>query len=98
MIHIYPLNDDKEHNLTGTQCHCESRVEFTDPFNGESYAEGLVIHNAFDFREVKEYFKQSPMLVEVMCPICKGSADMDIDCYGVICPTCKSRSINRRVE
>lgn len=63
MIHVYPLNDDKEHDLTGTQCTCEPRIEFKDPFNGEYYIEGLVIHNAFDFREVMEGLYPKPKLI-----------------------------------
>ena len=62
MVHIYPLNDTKEHGLTGTDCWCEPRIEFKDPMNGEYYATGLVIHNAGDFREVLEELDDLPRL------------------------------------
>lgn len=47
IIHILPINDLEPHDEEGTTCKCEPRVEF---------AEGgmLVIHNAFDNREIIE--------------------------------------------
>lgn len=54
MIHVYPLNDEKAHELEGTTCHCGPSVEWSDPETGEAYSEALVIHNAFDCREIVE--------------------------------------------
>ena len=54
MIHIYPLNDEQPHELEGTTCHCGPRVEWSNPETGEAYNESLVIHNAFDCREIVE--------------------------------------------
>ena len=54
MIHIYPTNDEQPHDLESTTCHCGPRIEWADPATGEPYAEALVIHNAFDCREVVE--------------------------------------------
>lgn len=54
MMHVYPLNDEQEHELEGTMCHCNPTVEWADPVTGEPYSEALVIHNAFDCREVIE--------------------------------------------
>lgn len=54
MYHIYQTNDEKPHALEGTMCPCEPRVEWNDPGTGEAYAEALVIHNAFDCREIIE--------------------------------------------
>lgn len=54
MMHVYPINDEQEHDLTGTMCHCNPKVEFADPVTREPYSEVLVIHNAFDCREVVE--------------------------------------------
>jgi hypothetical protein len=45
--HVYPLNDEKPHELQGTTCPCGPRVEWDHP-------EALVIHNAFDCREIVE--------------------------------------------
>lgn len=45
--HVYPLDDDKEHILVGTDCPCEPRIEV----QGSSL---LIIHNAWDFRELHE--------------------------------------------
>lgn len=54
MIHVYPLNDEREHELSGTMCPCEPRVEWRHPDTGEFHSEGLVIHNSFDCREIVE--------------------------------------------
>lgn len=44
MLHVYPLNDEREHVLEGTTCPCDPRVEWRH--------QTIVIHNAFDCREV----------------------------------------------
>lgn len=45
-IDVVPVNDDKEH-VAGADCGCHPTVEV--------YGSNLVIiHNAYDFREVKE--------------------------------------------
>lgn len=54
MIHVYPLLDEKEHELEGTMCPCEPRVEWADPITHLPHREVLVIHNAFDCREAVE--------------------------------------------
>lgn len=54
MIHVYPINDEREHDLDGTMCPCEPHVEWSDPETGEPYAQALVIHRAFDGRDVIE--------------------------------------------
>lgn len=53
-MHVYPLNDEQPHELEGTMCHCGPRVLWSDPETGEAYSEVLVIHNAFDCREIVE--------------------------------------------
>lgn len=45
MQHIYPLNDIREHELEGTACQCGVEVDWEN---------GLVIHAAFDHREIIE--------------------------------------------
>jgi hypothetical protein len=45
MQHIYPLNDLREHELDGTSCPCGVEVDWEN---------GLVIHAAFDHREIVE--------------------------------------------
>lgn len=51
IIHVLPVNDLEPHEEVGTACKCEPRVEF---------AEGgmLVIHNAYDNREILEKVNQ----------------------------------------
>jgi hypothetical protein len=43
MIHVYPINDLKEHEFNST-CECVPRVE-------ECNGEIILIHNSFDGRE-----------------------------------------------
>ena len=45
--HVYPLNDLREHILEGVDCPCEPTVEVIG-------ASLLIIHNAFDHREIVE--------------------------------------------
>lgn len=51
IIHVLPVNDLKPHDEEGTACQCEPRIEFV---------EGgiLVIHNAYDNREIIEKVNQ----------------------------------------
>lgn len=46
-IHVYPINDLREHVVIGVDCPCEPCVEVIG-------ANLLVIHNAFDNREIIE--------------------------------------------
>lgn len=48
--HILPLNDLEEHEET-TTCKCEPKIEYVD-------GEMLIIHNAFDQREIIEEVEQ----------------------------------------
>ncbi len=54
MYHVYPINDERKHELVGTMCPCRPTVEWADPKTGKAYVEALVIHNAFDCRELIE--------------------------------------------
>jgi len=54
MIHVYPVRDEREHELRGTMCPCGPRVEWNDPVTREAHVEALVVHRAFDCREVIE--------------------------------------------
>jgi hypothetical protein len=47
VIHVYPVNDKRLHELNGTGCWCEPTVEWEHP-------EALVIHNSLDGRETLE--------------------------------------------
>lgn len=40
-IHVYPLNDLREHELEGVDCWCNPRIE----------DDWVVVHNAMDQRE-----------------------------------------------
>ena len=42
MLHVIPINDDKEH-IESEFCECKPRFE-----------DGVYIHNAWDFRDFKE--------------------------------------------
>lgn len=52
MYHIYPVNDEREHDLQTTQCWCEPEVKWHDEETGRIYPEALVVHNAADCREL----------------------------------------------
>ena len=52
MIHVYPLDEESRHNLTGTLCECMPTVDF----NG---SEAIVVHNAFDGREMFEQLAEN---------------------------------------
>lgn len=54
MIHIVPLNDLKPHVEEGTHCPCEPHVFWNDPKTGETLGEAVVLHKAWDNREVVE--------------------------------------------
>lgn len=59
MVNLIPLNDEKEHTES-TDCACDPRVEWQDPDTGEIYVNGpMIIHNAFDCREVFENLTNS---------------------------------------
>jgi hypothetical protein len=68
MYHIYPTNDEKPHDTESTTCHCGPRIEWADPQTGEPYAEALVIHNAFDCREIVE---QAEAILSQIPPSCQ---------------------------
>jgi hypothetical protein len=40
LLHVYPLNDYREHEIDGIQCWCKPVIE-----------DGVVKHNAMDMRE-----------------------------------------------
>ena len=46
-IHVYPLNDLQEHKTVGVDCPCEPTVKVEG-------ATLIIIHNAFDHREIVE--------------------------------------------
>lgn len=54
MIHVFPLNDLREHDIsdTGTSCPCEPEVII------EPDTEIIVIHNSFDGREGVEWVEE----------------------------------------
>lgn len=47
MIHVYPLNDELEHDTDTTMCWC-------DPFLDTKQQELIVVHHAADCRELIE--------------------------------------------
>ena len=53
-IHVYPINDKKEHILIGNNCDCKPRIEIEG-------AKMLIIHNAWDFREIAEELNNDKM-------------------------------------
>jgi hypothetical protein len=58
MTHIYPLNDEREHELDGEMCWCEPTVLWTDPKTDTIFGDALAIHNAADCREIVEEAEQ----------------------------------------
>lgn len=47
--HVYPNKDLKEHVLEGIDCHCEPKIDWENR---------LVIHNAYDMREITEFLQE----------------------------------------
>lgn len=55
MIHVYPLNDLREHDTEeSTLCDCGPRVDLSD--DGEM----IVVHNSYDGREFQECDYRAP--------------------------------------
>jgi len=50
MLHIYPTNELKEHDIETTMCECFPKLEIVE-------GEMLIIHNSFDGREAVEFAK-----------------------------------------
>ena len=50
-IHVYPVDDEHPHDLIGTKCQCNPTIEVVG-------ATLIIIHNAFDWREVIEQAKE----------------------------------------
>lgn len=46
MIHVYPIGDTEEHEISST-CWCCPEIK-------EEYGQLIIIHNAFDGRTLKE--------------------------------------------
>jgi len=53
-----PLNDLREHEIQGTMCWCNPRVEWRDVKTGAFMPEAVVIHHAADCREAVEEAEQ----------------------------------------
>ncbi len=54
-VHVHPLRDLFEHDLVTTECLCGPKVEFVDPEDGLTYANGpFVSHYSLDGREDAE--------------------------------------------
>jgi len=49
MIHVYPLNDIKEHDIESTLCKCEPSII------ADKDSDIIVVHNSFDERECIEW-------------------------------------------
>lgn len=60
-IHVYPLNDLREHVTDGPGCSCNPKVELVG-------AHLLYVHNSFDFREV---FEELDTLVDECVSECR---------------------------
>ena len=54
MIHVYPENDEQPHEIEGTTCPCQPHILWADPLTGNVLPEAIVVHNAFDCRQVVE--------------------------------------------
>lgn len=46
-IHVYPINDEREHETTGTMCWCEPTLDIES-------GGMIILHNAADCRELIE--------------------------------------------
>ena len=52
-IHIVPANDERPH-ISVPDCPCKPHLATTDPETGDPYEFPMVIHHAYDCREVCE--------------------------------------------
>jgi len=52
--HVVPINDIDEHDTEGNQCKCDPEIKILDE---------LVIHNAFDGRELIEQAEKGELPV-----------------------------------
>lgn len=50
-MHVYPLNDFREHETDGRDCWCGPRIDDED---------GIVVHNSLDGREHYETGERKP--------------------------------------
>lgn len=57
MIHVYPTNDLRPHELEGTMCPCGPTVEWDHP-------EAIVIHRSWDGRELRERKDETPAFLD----------------------------------
>lgn len=44
--HVYPVNDKKSHDIESFLCDCDPEIDWNNQ---------IVIHNAWDMREVQEF-------------------------------------------
>lgn len=49
MVHVYPIDDMKEHKLDGMDCECDPNVII------EQNSDIIIVHNSFDGREGIEW-------------------------------------------
>lgn len=61
-VHIYPVDEEAEHVLTGLGegCPCNPRVEWVDEITRKALSEPVVIHRSKDFRELIEEAEALP--------------------------------------
>jgi len=76
--HVYPLNDLQEHILEGVECPCNPTVKVIG-------ADLLIIHNAFDNREIIE----EAIAIMKPCAICGNPTEGG----RVICLSCANTQI-----
>lgn len=54
-VHVHPLDDVVEHDITSQECVCGPIVEWVNPLTGVSYPAGpVVVHHSLDGRELDE--------------------------------------------
>lgn len=53
-IHVYPIGDKKEHKLDGVDCDCSPKIEVEG-------ANLIIIHNAYDHREITEEIRSEKL-------------------------------------
>lgn len=52
--HVYPVNDEREHEMESSVCWCNPEIKWKDE-NGDIFSDGpLIVHNSADCREVVE--------------------------------------------
>jgi hypothetical protein len=63
MPHVYPVNDEKEHDTESLDCWCNPRVLWGD--QDGPFSEPVIVHNSADCRELIEQAEEIKKQVKI---------------------------------